>query len=67
MDRYWKAIVAGGTAALLAAQTAIPMSATMRGWVTVGLATLGAFGVYQVRNAPMVPVPAEKTLWKGES
>lgn len=53
MDRYLKAIVAAGTAALLAAQTAIPMSPAVRGWVTVGIATLGAFGVYQVRNSPM--------------
>ena len=57
MDRYLKALVAVATAALLAAQTAIPMSPTMHGWVTVGLAGLGAFGVYQVRNAPMDPPP----------
>jgi hypothetical protein len=65
VDRYWKAIVAAGTAALLAAQTAVPMSATARGWVTVGIATLGAFGVYQVRNAPMPvepPVGANERL-----
>ena len=55
MDKYLKAIVAACTAALLAAQTAIPMSPTLHGWVTVGLAALGAWGVYQVRNAPMPP------------
>ena len=50
--QYAKAIVAGLTAALVAAQTAVPMSATAHGWVTVGLAGLGALGVYLVPNAP---------------
>jgi len=57
VDKYLKAIVAAGTAALLAVQTAIPMSPAVRGWVTVGIATLGALGVYQVRNAPMPVEP----------
>ena len=65
LNRYLKAFVAGGTAALLAAQTAIPMSPTVRGWVTVGIATLGALGVYQVPNAPMplkLPAGANERL-----
>ena len=53
MDKYLKALVAAGTAALLAAQTAIPMSPNQHGWVTVGLALLGTYGVYRVKNAPM--------------
>jgi len=59
--RYAKAIVAVGTAALIAIQNAIPMSDTARGWVTVLLAALGAFAVYQVPNTPM-PTTADKTL-----
>ncbi len=55
--RYAKALVAVATAALLAAQTAIPMSTGAHGWVTVVLAGLGAFGVYQVRNDPMPVEP----------
>jgi len=55
-----KAIVAGltvgATAALVAAQTAIPMSSTAHGWVSVGLAFLGAVAtpvaVYAQPNAP---------------
>jgi hypothetical protein len=57
--RYAKAIVAVLTAGLLAAQTAIHMSDSAHGWVTVILASLGAFGVYQVPNspAPVEPPP----------
>jgi len=50
--RYAKALVAVVTAALLAAQTAVQMSSAAHGWVTVVLAVLGAFGVYQVPNLP---------------
>lgn len=55
--RYAKALVAGLSAALVAAQTAIPMSTAAHGWVTVALAALAAIGVYAVPNAP---APAEK-------
>ena len=55
VNAYAKAIVAAATAALLAAQTAIPMSTAAHGWVSVGLAALGAVGVYTVPNAPADP------------
>lgn len=55
LPKYAKALVAAGTAGLLAAQTAIPMSTTDHGWVTVILAALGALAVYQVPNAPQPP------------
>lgn len=57
--RYAKAIVAIVTTMLLAAQTIITMPTAAHGWVTVVLAGLGAFGVYQVRNdrEPVPPVP----------
>lgn len=54
---YRKAIVAGATAALTVAQTAIPMSTAAHGWVTVALAVLGAGGVYRVENAPLPKKP----------
>jgi len=54
---YTKALVAALTAALLAAQTAIPMSPVWRGWVTVGLAALGAVGVYWFPNRPAPTAP----------
>ena len=50
--RYAKALVAAASAACVAAQTAIPMSQTAHGWVTVALAALTALGVYAVPNAP---------------
>lgn len=53
------AIVVGLTAALVAAQTAIPMSDAAHGWVSVTLAFLGAvaapIAVYQQPNAPKDP------------
>ncbi len=52
MARYAKGIIAAASAACLAAQTAIPMSGTAHGWVTVAVAFLGALGVYAVPNAP---------------
>ncbi len=54
---YAKALIAASTAALLAAQPAIPMSTGAHGWVTVVLAGLGALAVYQIPNAPMPPTP----------
>jgi hypothetical protein len=49
-------LVVGATAALVAAQTAIPMSPADHGWVSVSLAFLGAVGtpiaVYAQPNAP---------------
>lgn len=66
MLRYAKALVAIATAALLAAQTAVPMSSGAHGWVTVALAALGAFGVYQVPNEPMPvepPPPAPRAMF----
>lgn len=52
---YAKGIVAAATAGLVAAQTAIPMSTAAHGWVTVGIATLGAYGVYRVPNTAAEP------------
>jgi hypothetical protein len=53
------ALVVGSTAALVAAQNAIPMSPAAHGWVSVGLAFLGAVGapiaVYAQPNAPADP------------
>lgn len=56
---YAKAIAAVATAALTAAQTAIPMSAAAHGWVVVILALLGALAVYQVPNAKPAPTPPD--------
>lgn len=59
--RYAKAVVATATAALVAAQTALPMSPTAHGWVTVALAALGAVAVYAVPNVtPPVPAPTKE-------
>lgn len=58
MERYAKAIAAILSAALVAAQTAIPMSPAAHGWVAVALATLGAVIVYIVPNAPAERIPA---------
>ena len=56
------ALVAGVTAALVIAQTAIPLSPAEHGWVTVALAFLGAvavpLAVYRQGNAPVVKPPA---------
>jgi hypothetical protein len=53
------ALILGFTAALMAAQTAIPMSDAAHGWVSVSLAFLGAIGtpiaVYFQGNAPEPP------------
>jgi hypothetical protein len=52
-------LVVGSTAALVVAQTAIPMSTAAHGWVTVGLAFLAAvatpIAVYRVPNVPAEP------------
>lgn len=57
-------LVVGLTAALVAAQTAIPMSTAAHGWVSVGLAFLGAVGtpiaVYAQPNAPQPALVAPK-------
>ena len=59
--RYAKFITAIITAALVAAQTAVPMSATAHGWVTVVLSALSAIAVYAVPNvAPPVPAPVKE-------
>ena len=53
MSNYSKAIVAVLIAALTSIQTAMsegPM--TTQKWVTVGLAVVGAIGVYLVPNRP---------------
>lgn len=55
VNAYAKGIVAAASAGLIAAQTAVPMSTTAHGWVTVGIAAVGAFGVYRVPNAPQEP------------
>jgi len=51
MGKYAKAIVATLGAALAAAQTAIPMSDSAHGWVTVAIAALTALTVYLVPNS----------------
>jgi hypothetical protein len=55
MGKYAKAVVATLGAALAAAQTALPMSATGHGWVTVLIAALTALTVYLVPNSEQVP------------
>ena len=50
---YAKFAAAIGTAGLIAAQQALPMSPTAHGWVTVVLAVLGAIAVYKFENAPL--------------
>jgi hypothetical protein len=50
MPRYAKAIAAIVTAALVAAQNALPLTATQSAWVSVALATLGAIAVYAIPN-----------------
>lgn len=52
MGNYSKFIAALVTAALMAAQQALPLTETQRGWVTIGLALMGALAVYQVENKP---------------
>jgi hypothetical protein len=54
MGRYAKAIVAVLGAVLTTAQTAVPMSQTAHGWVTVALAGVTAAAVYVVPNAPQL-------------
>lgn len=59
--RYAKFVAAVITAALVVAQTAVPMSATAHGWVTVALSALGAIAVYAVPNVtPPVPAPVKE-------
>lgn len=55
MSKYAKFIVAAATAALMAAQQALTLTEQQRGWVTIGLAVLGAIGVYAVENKPAEP------------
>jgi hypothetical protein len=54
MSKYAKFIVAAVTAGLMAAQQALTLTEQQRGWVTIGLAVLGAIGVYAVENKPAV-------------
>lgn len=59
--RYAKFGAAVVTAALVAAQTAVPMSAAAHGWITVALSALGAIAVYVIPNvAPAVPAPVKE-------
>lgn len=53
--RYNKAWIAVAAAGLAAIQQLIPMSDTAHGWVSVGIAVLGAAGVYATPNAPQPP------------
>jgi hypothetical protein len=57
--QYAKAIAAALSAGLTAAQTALPMSSTAHGWVTVALAVAGLVAVYSVPNAPAPSAPTE--------
>lgn len=50
MSKYRKFIVAAVSAALTAAQTALPLTPVQHGWVTVVLAALGAVGVAAIAN-----------------
>lgn len=61
IGRYRKAIVAVGTAGLIAVEQFIPLSDRVHGWIEVVLAVLGAIGVYWVENDPMPPkqVPSD--------
>lgn len=56
MIPYLKALVALATAGLIALQTALADGMTPNDWVTVGLAVLGAAGVYLARNEPVPEV-----------
>lgn len=59
--RYAKFAAAIITAALVAAQNAVPMSDTAHGWVTVALAALGAVAVFAVPNVtPVIPAPTKE-------
>lgn len=59
--RYAKFVAAIITAALVAAQTAVPMPEAAHGWVTVALSALGAIAVYVTPNiAPPVPAPVKE-------
>jgi hypothetical protein len=48
-----KGLAAAITAGLVAAQYALPLSDAAHGWVTVGIAVLGAGTTYAVPNAPL--------------
>lgn len=59
--RYAKFLAAILTAALVAAQNAVPMSDAAHGWVTVALSALGAIAVFAVPNVtPPVPAPPKE-------
>lgn len=55
VNAYAKGIAAAVSAGLIAAQTAIPMSAAAHGWVSTGIALAGFVAVYGLRNAPLPP------------
>lgn len=49
--KYWKAVAATVAAGAIAAQAAITDDVITSGeWVTIGLAVLGALGVYAAKN-----------------
>lgn len=52
MRPYLKALVALGTAGLIALQTALADGWMLHDGITVGLAVLGAAGVYLAQNEP---------------
>lgn len=55
MGKYAKFIAALVTAGLMAAQQALSLTEAQRGWVTIGLALMGALAVYTVENKPAEP------------
>lgn len=60
LAHYNKAWIAIATAGLLAIEQMIPLTPAQHGWVSVGLAVLGAAGVYVTPNAP-TPAPESVT------
>jgi hypothetical protein len=50
---YWKTVAAAVAAGAIAVQAALSDSTiTTAEWVTIGLAVLGALGVYAAKNQP---------------
>jgi hypothetical protein len=65
MNQYWKAIIAAGTAGLIALQSALTEGrVSAQEWVTIALAAIGALGVWAKSNAdpPLPPMPGKHEL-----
>ncbi len=65
MNQYWKAFIAMATAGLIALQSALTEGGVSpQEWVTIGLAALGAYGVWAKANAdpPLPELPGKHEL-----